>query len=107
MFTDFALRSIAERPIFGVGIGNFPWRASYFIVGTHDLRGDNVHHVLLSAWAELGTVGLVLVLLALIFAALAIGQRLRSHGATRIDCAGLIALAVITVGLDRRRPLRS
>ena len=100
VFTDFALRSIAERPIFGVGIGNFPWRASYFIVGTHyDLRGDNVHHVLLSAWAELGTVGLVLVLLALIFAALAIGQRLRDRTVPHEDRAGLIALAAITVAL--------
>lgn len=66
VFTDFALRSIRERPIFGVGIGNFPWRSSYYIAETfYDLRGDNVHHVFLSAWAELGTIGLALLLIAL------------------------------------------
>jgi hypothetical protein len=67
VFTDFALRSIRERPILGVGIGNFPWRASYYIAETfYDLRGDNVHHVFLSAWAELGTVGLALLVVALV-----------------------------------------
>jgi len=96
VFTDFALRSIRERPILGVGIGNFPWRASYFIVGTHyDLRGDNVHHVLLSAWAELGTVGLLLVLLALMCAGLGMVQRLRDHTATREDRAAVVALVAI------------
>src|SRR5262249_16922849 len=57
-----------ENPILGVGIGNFPWRASYYLVDTNfALRGDNVHHVLLSAFAELGIVGLVLVVATLIF----------------------------------------
>ncbi len=66
VFMDFAFRSIRERPILGVGIGNFPWRTSYYLVETNfDLRGDNVHNVLLSVTAELGVVGLVLVLAAI------------------------------------------
>lgn len=66
VFTDFALRSIRERPLQGVGAGNFPWRTSYYIAETfYELRGDQVHHVLLAAWAELGVVGLGLLLTAL------------------------------------------
>ncbi|MCC6802067.1 MAG: O-antigen ligase family protein [Anaerolineae bacterium] len=66
VFMDFAFRSIRERPILGVGIGNFPWRTSYYLVETDfDLRGDNVHNVLLSVTAELGVVGLTLALAAI------------------------------------------
>jgi O-antigen ligase len=68
VFTQFALQSIGERPFSGVGIGNFPWRTSYFLVRTfYDLRGDNVHNIYLSAWAEMGTVGLLLYLAAMGF----------------------------------------
>src|SRR5690606_27181710 len=67
VFTEFALRAVSEFPIGGVGIGNFPWRASYYLIGTgFDLRGDNVHNIFLSAWAELGTAGLVILLSALV-----------------------------------------
>jgi O-antigen ligase len=67
VFTTFAYDSIIERPIIGVGIGNFPWRASFYLANTnYDLRGDNVHQVLVSAWAELGLVGLVLLVAALV-----------------------------------------
>lgn len=67
VYTDFALRSISERPLLGVGIGNFPWRTSYYLLDTfYDLRGDNVHHVYLSAWAELGLVGFALLGVALV-----------------------------------------
>ena len=66
VFNGFALRAVREFPIGGVGMGNFPWRSSYYLVFTNfDLRGDNVHNIYLSAWAELGTVGLVLLLAAL------------------------------------------
>lgn len=67
VFADFAYRSILERPILGVGAGNFPWRASYYLMNTdYDLRGDNVHHAMLSAWAELGLVGFLLLASALV-----------------------------------------
>jgi O-antigen ligase len=67
VFTEMAGRSISERPILGVGMGNFPWRTSYYLVDTDfDLQGDNVHHVFLSAWAELGIVGLALLACALV-----------------------------------------
>jgi O-antigen ligase len=67
VFAKFAYDSILERPIIGVGMGNFPWRASYYLMYTnYDLRGDNVHHTLLSAWAELGVVGWGLLVAALV-----------------------------------------
>lgn len=79
VFTDFALRSIAERPILGIGIGNFPWRASYYIAETfYALRGDNVHHVYLLAWAELGTPGVIMLVGALIAAFISVLRRPRS-----------------------------
>ncbi len=66
VYTDFALRAIAERPLVGQGAGYFPWRAAAYIEETFfDLRGDHVHQVYLSAWAELGLVGFVLMILAL------------------------------------------
>lgn len=101
VFTDFALRSIGERPVFGVGIGNFPWRTSYYLVETHyDLRGDNVHHVFLLAWAEVGAVGLALVLTALAGGIWAAWRTIQASGdderAQRIALfAGVIALTAI------------
>jgi hypothetical protein len=79
VFTDFALRSIGERPILGVGIGNFPWRSSYYIAETfYALRGDNVHHVYLLAWAELGTPGALMLVGALIAAWISVLKRPRT-----------------------------
>ncbi len=67
VFAKFAYDSILERPLIGVGMGNFPWRTSYFLMRTdYNLRGDNVHHTLLSAWAELGLVGAALLVAALV-----------------------------------------
>lgn len=61
VYSDMAYQAITESPILGVGIGNFPWLASYQLALTDfDLRGQPVHHVLLSAWAELGLIGFVL-----------------------------------------------
>jgi hypothetical protein len=104
VFTDFALRSIRERPILGVGIGNFPWRASYYIAETfYNLRGDNVHHVFLSAWAELGSVGLALLLAALVCGLVVAIKRLRDDAAYRVALVAIVA-ALIVVGLFDHYP---
>lgn len=67
VYTQFAFRSIGEAPILGLGIGNFPWRASYYLMFTrYDLRGDNVHNIYLSALAELGIIGFILMMSAVI-----------------------------------------
>jgi hypothetical protein len=67
VYTEMAYRAIGESPILGVGMGNFPWRASYYLSLTdYDLRGQPVHQIFLSAWADLGVVGFVLTALALL-----------------------------------------
>lgn len=67
VYMDFAYRAIRESPLTGVGMGNFPWRASYYLQFTpYDLRGQPAHHIFLSAWAELGLIGFALVALALV-----------------------------------------
>lgn len=56
------------NPLLGLGIGNFPWYAAdflYFQRPQYDLRGDNVHHVMLLVYTEVGLIGLGLVSLAL------------------------------------------
>lgn len=104
VFIDFAIRSIGERPLLGVGSGNFPWRTSYYIAETfYDLRGDNVHVVLLAVAAELGIVGLALMLMAILCGVIAAVKGL--HAAPpdddRAARLGLFAvfLALLAVGL--------
>lgn len=100
VFTQFALQSIAERPIMGVGIGNFPWRTSYFLVDTfYDMRGDNVHNIYLSAWAELGIVGLVLYLAAMGFGVVGAMKGIVASAIAQEDRPARIALFAIFVAL--------
>ncbi|MEO8393687.1 MAG: O-antigen ligase family protein [Chloroflexota bacterium] len=99
VFMEFAVKSIQERPILGVGIGNFPWRMSYYLAATnYDLRGDNVHHVLLSVAAELGIVGLLLILVAIVCGLIAAFRTLR-HGTDTTDHAARLALFAGFIGL--------
>lgn len=105
IFTDLALRAVAEAPLGGVGLGNFPWRSSFYLRDLpFDLRGDNVHNIYLSAWAELGTVGLGLLALALI-AGLWAGLRALRRDPDPIR-AGLLggALCLLVVGLFDHYP---
>ncbi|MEQ8672374.1 MAG: O-antigen ligase family protein [Aggregatilineales bacterium] len=64
VFTDFALRaasSSSQNTLIGIGAGNFPWRSSYYLVGTnYDLRGNNVHQIWLTVFVELGAVGFLM-----------------------------------------------
>jgi O-antigen ligase len=103
VFNEFALRAIGESPVLGVGIGNFPWVASMYLMSTdYELRGENVHNIYLSAWAELGIVGLALTLLALALGAWAVIKNLSlptSNESERIArmalFSGFVALAAI------------
>lgn len=94
-----ALVAIRENPLTGVGAGNFPWRASYYFFDNDiPLRGNNVHRYLLSAWAETGLIGMVLVVAAMIAgyeAALrAIYQRGADAGARALLLAGWLGLVI-------------
>ncbi len=95
IFADFARQAISESPLIGVGIGNFPWKASRYLRFTaFDLRGQPVHQVYLSAWAELGLVGLGLLAVALgtgVEAALRARRRIEQT----LLLGAVIALAII------------
>lgn len=95
VYAAFAVRAIGERPITGVGMGNFPWRASYYLQFTSfDLQGEPVHQVFLLAWAELGLVGLILTILALMLGIEAVLRREVDPSRTAL-LAGVIALIVV------------
>lgn len=80
VFTRFAEQAIAENTFLGVGIANFPWRTSYYLLETdYDLRGDNVHNIFLLAWAELGIVGLGLFIAAIAAGSYAAWQGLQTQ----------------------------
>ena len=63
VFTEIALDAINSSPYFGIGAGNFPWYASHYLFykTNYDLRGDNVHQVVLGVWSEYGLIGLFLI----------------------------------------------
>jgi O-antigen ligase len=66
VYNQIAVEAIKQSPILGVGIGNFPWYATdYLAKTTFDLRGQPVHNIFLSAWSELGSVGLGLFMIIL------------------------------------------
>jgi O-antigen ligase len=62
-----ALTVIDRYPLQGVGAGNFPWYATYYLHHETDLemRRTTVHNVYLSAYAELGVLGIALQLIGL------------------------------------------
>jgi O-antigen ligase len=97
VYTDFALRAIEERPLIGQGAGYFPWRASAYLRETFfDLRGDHVHQMFLSVWAELGLVGFALLCAALCLGVEAALRAGAGNGGLRAGLlAGVIALAVV------------
>lgn len=108
VYTDIAWLAIQEQPITGVGGGNFPWYASYYLHynTNYDLRGDNVHNVALLVWSELGLVGLTLFGLMLLFGMLAAYQNMRHSGYTpsRIALLGAV-IALFVVGFFDHYPV--
>lgn len=65
-----AYATFEESPVWGVGVGNFPWYSTYYLKYEMrvDMKGDNIHNIYLSALTELGIIGLVLMLAGLIVA---------------------------------------
>jgi O-Antigen ligase len=101
VYDTMAFQAILDSRVLGVGIGNFPWVASYYLSKTtYDLRGQPAHHVLLSAWAELGIIGFALTGGMLIFGVEAALRQLRpSPGGTDSDHAERLAQAVLLSGV--------
>lgn len=81
VYNSMAVDAIISSPILGVGIGNFPWLASYYLSKTDfDLKGQPAHHVLLSSWAELGLVGFIMTALVIILGVEAALRAIRTSG---------------------------
>lgn len=59
VYNMMGIQAGMKWPVLGLGIGNFPWYAQQYLrtETDFDLQGQPAHHVLLSAWAELGLVG--------------------------------------------------
>lgn len=62
VFTQIAMTAIQRAPWQGLGAANYPWYAADYLwrFTDYDLRGDNVHHIGLLLWSELGLIGLLL-----------------------------------------------
>ena len=59
VYNQIAGEAIRQSPILGLGIGNYPWYAAKYLSKTgFDLKGQPVHNIYLSAWSELGVIGL-------------------------------------------------
>jgi hypothetical protein len=104
VYNDIAIDAIKQSPILGTGIGNFPWYASdYLAKTTFDLRGQPVHNVFLSAWSELGIIGLGLFIVIVGFALWAGVMNLRQANINQKDdvffygamMGGIIAFLVV------------
>jgi len=99
ILADIARSSVDTAPVFGVGIGNFAWYASYYLFYETDLdmQGDNVHQVLLSIHAELGWVGLLIVVLSIAIPMEAILQKKAQSSEDAALIAGFVMLGVIGI----------
>lgn len=101
VYNQIAFEVIGQSPVLGIGLGNFPWYAASYLAKTDfDLKGQPVHNIFLSAWTELGLVGLTLTLAATLLggwiAAKEIRQAQDSEAVMRTALlAGVITLMVI------------
>ncbi len=110
VFNQIATETIALTPVHGVGAGNFPWVASYYLhyATDYDLEGDNVHNVYLTLWTELGIVGLALFLVALIAGMLAALRQISDASTTQTpERAALLAIVIafMVIGLVDHYPI--
>jgi O-antigen ligase len=104
VYNTLAIHAIHESPVLGVGIGNFPWIASYYLAQTNfDLDGQPAHHVMLSAWAELGLVGLGLTAIMLTTGVLAALRAVRRESPAD-ETARVVKVAVMEGGEAPLRP---
>lgn len=99
---EVAFTAVDSDPVRGVGAGNFPWYASHYLYyfSDLDLRGDNVHSVLLSAQAELGIVGLLLTTMVVVTGMESGLRRLDPDRAVLIS----IVVALMVIGMVDHYP---
>ncbi|HEX2621779.1 MAG TPA: O-antigen ligase family protein, partial [Phototrophicaceae bacterium] len=107
LLTQLAYRAIDQNILVGVGAANFDWRASYYLFYDHSpVRGRYVHSTLLSIWAELGVVGLILFVLAMLLGIETVLQLIRAKNGDIAGRAVLLAgfLALIIAGMFEYYP---
>jgi hypothetical protein len=107
VLSQTAVRAIIDNPLIGVGAGNFPWRASYYLFyDDSPVRGNYVHNALLAVWAELGIIGLALFVLALVFGIEAAFKAIRGGEGDVTGRAVLLAgvIALVVAGLFEHYP---
>jgi len=103
IYNQIAIDAIKYSPILGTGIGNYPWYSTDYLANRtkYDLRGQPVHNIYLSAWSELGIIGLTLFLLIVGVAIRASIINIRQRGNDTFLYAaaicGIIAFLVIGV----------
>ncbi len=95
VYNQIALDAIKKSPLLGTGIGNFPWYATdYLAKTTFDLRGQPVHNIFLSAWSELGIIGLGLFTIILCLTLGAVVNHIRQSGSNQNDSIFVYAAAM-------------
>ncbi|HEY0872227.1 MAG TPA: O-antigen ligase family protein [Vicinamibacterales bacterium] len=100
-FARISVDMLSSRPLFGVGIGQFPDRLSEFstpeLEALYPVERENAHNNFLQILAELGIAGLAAVLTVLGIGAVRMLTLLRSHSTglvERATYAGLLAFVL-------------
>lgn len=103
VFNEIALDAIQISPYIGIGAGNFPWYASDYLYyrTDYDLRGDNVHQVMLGIWSEYGLVGLTLLGINILTAIIGTIRNIWQTETQRPHHIAILgaSVALLTVGL--------
>lgn len=102
VYWRIAERAIADAPMFGIGAAHFPWYAADYLwyETNYDLRGDNVHNVLMLIWSELGFIGIAIISFHLLGATVAI---MRQRDLDQVALLA-VALALFVVGFFDHYP---
>ena len=108
VFVEIALDAINTSPYIGIGAGNFPWYASHYLFykTDYDLRGDNVHQVVLGIWSEYGLVGLVLISINILTAIIGTMRNIWRYKQERPERIAILgaSIALLAVGLFDHYP---
>lgn len=103
VFNEIALDAIQTSPYIGIGAGNFPWYASHYLYykTDYDLRGNNVHQVVLGIWSEYGFVGLILLGINILTATIGIIRNIWQDEVQRPYRVAILgaSIGLMTVGL--------
>jgi O-antigen ligase len=108
VFVEIALDAINTSPYIGIGAGNFPWYASHYLFHKtdYDLRGDNVHQVVLGIWSEYGLVGITIIGINILVAIIGTIRNIWQYEQERPERIAILgaSIALLAVGLFDHYP---